>query len=84
MMNQRAAFKETVQKITDTINWSDDLLSNREKYWLEHIQGMEARMDENFSDAKIGRWLGWVQGVSNAYGWLTLDDVKAINKKYAG
>lgn len=30
---------------------------------------------------KMHRWLGWLQGVAVAYGMLTLDEVKDINKR---
>lgn len=38
---------------------------------------------EPFSDAKIGRWLGYMQGVLVANGACSLDQVKEINRRFA-
>lgn len=41
-------------------------------------------IDENndFSEAKLGRWLGYAQGVLVANRIITLEEAKEINKKY--
>lgn len=77
---QRAAMDETVRRITGMLEWGDVPLSKAEIALVEHIKDMPPRIDADFSAAKIGRWLGWVQGVSCAKGWLLLDDCKRINK----
>lgn len=59
-------------------------------YW--HLQDMVERVEAamsmpgmEFSEAKLGRWLGWMQGaVVAAQVGLSLDDMKAINVSYAG
>lgn len=50
---------------------------------FEHLVSMLERIQENpelFSEGKIGRWLGYIQGVLVANGCLTLDEVKRINR----
>ncbi len=74
-MDQRAAFKETVFILEGRVPDDDPLFI--------HIQGMEPRLEGWFSEAKLGRWLGWAQGVACAKNWLTLDECKDINKKYS-
>lgn len=39
---------------------------------------------EPFSEGKVNRWLGYMQGVLVARGILTLDECKQINKDHAG
>lgn len=51
---------------------------------LRHMESMVARMSPEMSEGKRNRWLGYIQGVAVANGWLTLDDCKAINMRNAG
>lgn len=74
-MDQRAAFSETVSLISNRAPGNDPLFL--------HIVGMEPRMEEWFSEAKLGRWLGWAQGVACAMNWMSLNEAKQINKKYS-
>jgi hypothetical protein len=84
-MNQYEAFKETLDLCRP--NWpavDEDFLS------LEHHNDMLRRIDESrftsgpsMSEAKMGRWLGWLQGVASALGLLTLDECKRINMKWS-
>lgn len=39
--------------------------------------------DAGFSEGKMGRWLGWAQAAVVAMQCATLDDMKAINKRWA-
>lgn len=51
---------------------------------LWHIQKMLERIENEpalFSPAKLGRWLGYTQGVIVANGYGTLEAMKEINKK---
>ena len=59
----------------------------------EHLRDMLAVMERgvnpqdterDFSEAKLGRWLGWAQAAVVAMGLATLDDMKNINRKWAG
>lgn len=55
----------------------------------EHFESMLSRMragmaEGYFSEAKQGRWLGYIQGVLVARGFLSLEEAKEINKKFAG
>lgn len=82
-MNQRMAFKETIAYATRNYmpmdNDVDDSLS------LRHIIDMDARLDEHpeYSDAKIGRWLGWAQCAVVASGTGSLEEMKQINMRWA-
>ncbi len=54
---------------------------------LEHLQSMHHRMeasDEPFSEGKLGRWLGYAQGVLVANQCCTLEEMKELNKAFAG
>jgi len=82
-VDQRAAMAETVRQITSMLEWGDVPLSAGEVKLVEHIKGMPSRMTQDFSQAKIGRWLGWVQGAACAKGWLLLDDCKRINAQFS-
>ena len=81
-MNQRAAFRETLQlAIASAMPEGDpeDPLS------LAHLRDMGKRIRQvEFSDAKLGRWLGWAQcALVAADVGVTLEDVKRINLKWA-
>jgi hypothetical protein len=81
-MNQRAAFLATVQ-LADSLESSmqepiDPSLS------LKHMRSMLSRLSADFSEAKLGRWLGWAQAALVAADvGVTLDDVRQINTRYA-
>lgn len=52
---------------------------------LDHLRSMLATASAaEFSEAKLGRWLGWAQcAVVAANVGLTLDDMKALNLHHA-
>ena len=53
---------------------------------LAHFEDMLCRVEANpsgFSESKLGRWLGWMQGAMTAIGALTLEEAKGINKRWA-
>lgn len=79
-MNQRAAFAETVA-----------LAENKEMPYLigtslglSQLKDMQRRITDEFSEAKLGRWLGWAQAALVAANvGVTLEDVKQINVSYS-
>jgi hypothetical protein len=79
-MNQRAAFDETVRLAQD----SGMPLNPGNPLGLDHMFEMQARIMPGFSEAKLGRWLGWAQAalVGSGVG-VTLDDVKQLNLRHA-
>lgn len=79
-MNQRDAMHETIAEMATEIKFREIFLHSDEQALVDHIIGMPART-EGFSEAKLGRWLGWIQGVACAKGWLTLEDCKRINQR---
>lgn len=48
---------------------------------FDHIEFMPERATQDFSAAKLGRWLGWMQAAVVASGAASLNDMKAINKQ---
>lgn len=79
-MNQKAAFIETVQVAIDR-----GMPENPgSPTGLAHMRDMLTRIRADYSDAKVGRWLGWAQcALVAAEVGVTLDDVKAINMRWA-
>lgn len=51
---------------------------------LKHLHEMLDKMrDGNFSEGKMGRWLGWMQAAVVSHGVATLEDMKDINRKWS-
>jgi len=48
-------------------------------FGLDHLRDRRSRSTSDFSDAKLGRWLGWAQASVVAVGCGTLEEMKAIN-----
>jgi hypothetical protein len=75
-MNQRKAFDDTVALAIERgmpMNEGSDI-------GLAHLLDMQQRITPDFSEAKLGRWLGWAQcALVAACVEVTLDDVKHIN-----
>jgi hypothetical protein len=80
-MNQHAAFDETVN-IAYKSDMPEGDLDN--PLSLAHLLDMQERITPEFSDAKLGRWLGWAQAALVAANvGVTLDDVKQINLRHS-
>ena len=72
-MNQLAAMKVTL-----------DLIRRRQDEAMDHFEDMYERASQGeFSEAKLGRWLGWIQGAASANGLMTLDEAKEINRRHS-
>jgi hypothetical protein len=86
-MNQIEAFRETLARCED--RWPVPMFGETS---IEHMRDMLRRMETNsdatapngFSEAKLGRWLGYLQGVAVGLDAMTLEECKNINKKWAG
>lgn len=80
-MNQRQAFNETIN-LAIARGMS---LSPGSDLGLDHLIDMGARLGDNpgYSDAKVGRWLGWAQCAVVAAGCATLEEMKQINLKWS-
>lgn len=53
---------------------------------FEHLYSMYARVREypgDFSEGKLGRWLGYIQGVLVATETITLEEAKDLNRQFA-
>lgn len=81
-MNQRAAFAETIELAEQSgMGYRHPM---DESLGLDHLRDMQSRITPEFSEAKLGRWLGWAQAalVAARVG-VTLEDVKQINLRHA-
>ncbi len=80
-MDMHAAAKETIEAIEKV-----GIENQIQGATIEHMKSMVSRWPFNKSEAKQGRWLGYIQGVAvvGTENRLTLEDMKAINKKWAG
>jgi len=84
-VNQLAAFRDTI-----TLAEERGMPEYGGELGLAHLRSMYERAQafqadwSTFSEAKLGRWLGWAQCavVAAAIG-LTLDDMKALNMRHA-
>lgn len=88
-MNQREALRETLalalERDYDAISFEIEGVD------YPHLVSMMKRVDADFdttaqsgfSEAKLGRWLGYAQGVLVATDTLTLEECKQINMKWA-
>lgn len=80
-MNQLAALRDTIVLAEERgmPEYCGDL-------GLSHLRSMYTRAEAgDFSEAKLGRWLGWAQcAVVAACIGVTLDDMKAINLLHSG
>lgn len=82
-MNQREAFDATVRLAVASAMPEGDAADGLS---LAHLREMRQAIETGeFSEAKLGRWLGWAQAALVAADvGITLDDVKAINMRHAG
>lgn len=80
-MNQADAFRETV-KIAEQHSMPEMPGS---ELGLHHLRTMLTTVNTSkFSDAKLGRWLGWAQcALVAADVGITLADMKALNARHA-
>lgn len=81
-MNQRAAFVETIA-LADHAGMPEHSPVDP-SLGLAHLRDMYARLDPEWSDAKVGRWLGWAQAALVAANvGITLEQVKQINLRHS-
>lgn len=80
-MNQREAPRETL-RLAEAHGMSELPESD---LGLDHLQEMVATVEvSEFSDAKLGRWLGWAQcALVAANVGVGLADMKELNAKWA-
>lgn len=79
-MNQLLAMEKTLELARQV--GMDSASSDNSELDYEHLVDMYATASAgNFSEAKLGRWLGWMQAavVANGFG-PNLEDMKRINR----
>lgn len=78
-VDQLAAMKITVQLAKDNPWWA-----KRDGTTVLHLESMleRALRDPEMDEAKLGRWLGWMQAILVVHSpkEFTLDDMKELNK----
>ena len=82
-MDQLSAMRDTLTQARGRGYASQ---AHREEASFKHLSYMlgKATMEpENFSETKLGQWLGYMQGVLVANGCLTLEECKEINERYS-
>lgn len=94
-MDQRAAFEDTIALMEErivTVRIDIDRAALDESLWPAHLREMIGAVrsgsnpqdtESDFSEAKLGRWLGWAQASVVAMGLANLEEMKAINKRHA-
>lgn len=75
-MNQLKAFDKTIE-VWEEFYTEDQGLDP--SLTLAHAIDMQRRITPDFSEAKLGRWLGWIQAAAVANGIGTLETYKTIN-----
>jgi len=81
-MDMRKAFDATIELARERdMQWVSTTLP---ELGFAHIVDMRERMPDDFSEAKLGRWLGWAQAAVVAAGCGTLEEMKQINKRFSG
>ena len=79
-MNQRAAFDTTVALAEE--RGMPELPGS--SLGLAHLRDMQGRITDEFSQGKLGRWLGWAQAaLVMADVGVGLEDVKQINLSHS-
>lgn len=77
-MNQRSAFTATIGLAINR-----NMPSGPGPLSLTHLISMNERITPDFSEAKLGRWLGWAQCAVVAAGCATLEEMKELNKRHS-
>ena len=79
-MNQFEAAKDTIEKLKTLKSFR-----GCEGATIEHFEGMIERWPHDKSEAKQGRWLGYIQGaaVVATAGEFSLDSAKQINMAHS-
>jgi len=79
-LNQHEAFRETVH--IAQVAGMPELPGN--ELGLAHLRSMLSRVTPTFSEAKLGRWLGWAQcALVAANVGVSLEDMKSLNVKWS-
>lgn len=79
-MDMRGAFEDTLT-LARNRGFEGVVLSGFEidGTTFAHLLDMSRRIAPEFSEGKLGRWLGWAQCVVVMNGFASLDEMKQIN-----
>lgn len=81
-MNQLAAMQDTLA-LAASREYNNTKFEQLDVDYTHLVSMYERASTGEFSEGKLGRWLGYMQGVLIANGCITLDEAKALNKKHA-
>lgn len=80
-LDQLIAAENTMKAVENRYQNEDTSFSSKPGLSLQHLRDMLRKMQtEGFSEAKMGRWLGWMQAVAVSSTLMTLEEFKVINK----
>jgi len=82
----REAFQSTIELAQAAGMEKMDTIAVDGSLSFAHLMEMRDRIAQNtppFSEAKLGRWLGWAQAAVVAAGCGTLQDMKNINMRWS-
>ena len=82
-MKQLEAMRATLQGAL--LREYDNVVMEEKGVDYAHLESMLQRVEaepHKFSDAKLGRWLGYMQGVLVANGLATLEEMKQLNVEF--
>lgn len=82
MINQIEAMHDTLLLMVDRMESHKYRIPTQESLTPEHLVEMYETAEEFWDAGKLGRWLGWMQAAICSMDLATLDDFKAINKKW--
>jgi len=80
-MNTKGAMQATIELAQQ--RGMDDGLNKIPGMGYKHLYSMWTKVCFNdFSEAKLNRWLGWMQCAIVADGYATLEEMKELNRRY--
>lgn len=84
-MNTRAAIDETMRLAAFCASRSVDRWTfYHESLSFGHLTDMHSRIDDTFDEAKLSRWLGWMQAAIVSWGaGASVEQMKEINRKHS-
>ena len=90
-MDMVSAAKETILLWEESLKKGNPQLTSKNELTYGHCASMVRTMErgiskesgEKFSEGKMGRWLGWIQACAVMNSAMSLEDMKALNIKYA-
>lgn len=81
-MNMLGAAMDTFRIAQKNKMWEKDKNLPASMQFAHLDEMYETMNSEDFSEGKLGRWLGWMQACVVAAGCATLEEMKELNKRW--